>query len=90
MPALCTVAPPSRFAWTRAVAMVAASPARIVPIGAPEPETNIVYADADVEQLRERGVLAMQFAGRARFVTHRLIDDAAIERAAEAIAPLVL
>jgi hypothetical protein len=30
----------------------------------------------------------MQFAGRARFVTHRLIDDAAIERAAEAIAGL--
>jgi threonine aldolase len=57
-------------------------------IGAPEPQTNIVYADVDVEGLRERGVLAMQFAGRARFVTHRLIDDAAIERAAEAIAGL--
>jgi hypothetical protein len=30
----------------------------------------------------------MQFAGSARFVTHRLIDDAAIERAAEAIVAL--
>jgi threonine aldolase len=57
-------------------------------IGAPEPQTNIVYADADVERLRERGVLAMQFGGRARLVTHRLIDDAAIERAAEAIVAL--
>jgi threonine aldolase len=54
-------------------------------IDAAEPQTNIVYADVDVERLRERGVLAMQFGGRARFVTHRLIDDAAIDRAAEQI-----
>jgi hypothetical protein len=31
----------------------------------------------------------MQFAGKARFVTHRLIDDAAIARAADAIVALV-
>lgn len=57
-------------------------------IGAAEPQTNIVYADVDVERLRRRGVLAMEFAGRARFVTHRLIDDEAIARAAEQIASL--
>jgi threonine aldolase len=57
-------------------------------IGAPEPETNIVYADVDVQRLAERGVLAMQFGGKARFVTHRLIDDAAIDHAAEQIAAL--
>jgi threonine aldolase len=54
-------------------------------ISAQEPQTNIVYADVDVEQLRERGVLAMEFAGRARFVTHRLIDDAAVAETAEQI-----
>ena len=59
-------------------------------IRAPEPETNIVYADVDIERLRERGVLTMALGGRTRFVTHRLIDDDAIERAAEAIRPLVL
>jgi threonine aldolase len=57
-------------------------------IGAPRPQTNIVYADADVERLRERGVLAMVLGGRTRLVTHRLIDDAAVERAAEAIVEL--
>lgn len=54
-------------------------------IGAPEPQTNIVYGDADVERLRELGVLAMAFDGRTRFVTHRLVDDNAIVRAAERI-----
>ncbi len=54
-------------------------------IGAPEPETNIVYGDGDVDRLREAGVLAMQFDGRTRFVTHRLIDDDAIDAAAELI-----
>jgi threonine aldolase len=57
-------------------------------IGAEEPQTNIVYADVDVDRLRERGVLAMAFAGRARFVTHRLIDDEAIATAADAISSL--
>jgi threonine aldolase len=57
-------------------------------IGAPEPETNIVYHQVDVERLRERGVLAMELDGRTRFVTHRLIDDAAVERAAAAIRSL--
>jgi threonine aldolase len=51
-------------------------------IGAPEPETNIVYHDVDLDRLRERGVLAMEVGGRTRFVTHRLIDDEAIERVA--------
>lgn len=55
-------------------------------IGAEEPQTNIVYADIDVERLRERGVLAMELAGRARFVTHRLISDDDIIRAADIVA----
>jgi threonine aldolase len=54
-------------------------------IGADEPQTNIVYADADVEGLAARGVLALAYDGRARFVTHRGIDDDAVARAAEAI-----
>jgi threonine aldolase len=53
-------------------------------IGVDEPQTNIVYADVDVERLRERGVLAMEFAGRARFVTHRLISDEDIRAVAAA------
>lgn len=59
-------------------------------IGAPEPETNIVYADVDVGRLRERGILAMPFAGRARFVTHRLIGDEEIVLVAEAVASLAV
>jgi threonine aldolase len=55
-------------------------------IGAPEPETNIVYFNVDVDRLRERGVLAMELDGRTRFVTHRLIDDEVVARAAEQIA----
>jgi threonine aldolase len=54
-------------------------------IRADEPQTNIVYADVGVDRLRERGVLAMEFAGRARFVTHRLIGDDDVARAAEAV-----
>jgi threonine aldolase len=57
-------------------------------IGAPEPETNIVYHDVDLDRLRDRGVLAMEVGGRTRFVTHRLIDDEAVVRAAEAIRAL--
>lgn len=57
-------------------------------IGAPEPETNIVFADVDVERLAGRGVLAMALGGRARFVTHRLIGDEDVARAAEAVASL--
>jgi threonine aldolase len=57
-------------------------------IGAPEPETNIVYHPVDIERLRERGVLAMELDGRTRFVTHRLIDDDAIAFAAEQIVAL--
>jgi threonine aldolase len=57
-------------------------------IGAPEPETNIVYHQVDVERLRERGVLAMELDGRTRFVTHRLIDDDAVAFAAEQIVAL--
>jgi threonine aldolase len=54
-------------------------------IGADEPQTNIVYADADVDRLAVRGVLALAYDGRARFVTHRGIDDDAISSAAAAI-----
>lgn len=57
-------------------------------IGEPEPETNIVYADVDVDRLRERGILAMPFAGRARFVTHRLIGDEEIALVAAAVQSL--
>jgi threonine aldolase len=56
-------------------------------IGAQEPQTNIVYADlgADaVRPLEARGVRAMAIEGRVRFVTHRLIDDDDVARAAEA------
>jgi len=57
-------------------------------IGAEEPQTNIVLADlgpAAVEQLDASGVRTMEFEGRTRFVTHRLIDDDDVARAAEAV-----
>ena len=54
-------------------------------IGAAEPETNIVYADVDPAALRERGVLAFEVEGRSRLVTHRLITDGDVERAAAAV-----
>lgn len=57
-------------------------------IGAPEPETNIVYCDLDVDALREHGVLVMELAGRTRFVTHRLITDADVARVGEVVASL--
>ena len=56
-----------------------------------EPRTNIVLIEAAdapalVARLRERGVLAMARGDRrVRFVTHRGIDDAAVERAAVAM-----
>jgi threonine aldolase len=60
-------------------------------IGAPEPATNIVLAplgpDA-VERLAARGVRALAFGDRVRFVTHRLIDDEAIRRSADAVVSL--
>jgi threonine aldolase len=57
-------------------------------IGAPEPETNIVLADLGagaVERLETRGVQAMEFDGLVRFVTHRLITDDDVVRAAAAV-----
>jgi threonine aldolase len=57
-------------------------------IGAEEPQTNIVAADLGpdaVERLESRGVRAMQFDGRTRFVTHRLISDDDVARAADAV-----
>jgi threonine aldolase len=60
-------------------------------IGAEEPQTNIVVIDLGpgaVERLEARGVRAMEFDGRTRFVTHRLIDDAAVSSAAEAVTTL--
>ena len=57
-------------------------------IGAEEPQTNIVLADlgpAAVEQLGASGVRTMEFEGRTRFVTHRLIDDDDVARAVEAV-----
>jgi threonine aldolase len=57
-------------------------------IGVATPETNIVYADlgtAAVDELRSRGVRAMEFDGRIRFVTHRLIGHNDILRAGEAV-----
>ena len=57
-------------------------------IGATPPETNIVYADLGpnaVEELRSRGVLALELDGRVRFVTHRLIGDDEIRRAGEVV-----
>src|SRR5262245_43842319 len=60
-------------------------------IGAGPSATNLVYVDLGpgaVEALAERGVLALELEGRTRFATHRGIDDAAIERAAYAVAEL--
>jgi threonine aldolase len=54
-------------------------------IGAPEPQTNIVYTDVDVHLLAERSVLAMEFDGRARLVTHRLIGEDDVVAAAAAV-----
>ena len=57
-------------------------------IGAEEPQTNIVAADLGpgaVERLEQAGVRAMEFDGRTRFVTHRLISDDAVAQAAEAV-----
>jgi len=57
-------------------------------IGAAEPETNIVYADLGrgaVDRLASAGVLAMEFAGRVRFVTHRLISGDDVVTASRAI-----
>ena len=62
-------------------------------------ETNIVMVDAGatglapdelLPLLAERGVLAMERdTTRIRFVTHRLIGDAEVSRAAEAVAAIV-
>lgn len=60
-------------------------------IGAPEPPTNIVLAalpPSAVEALAARGVLAMAFGDRVRFVTHRLIADEDVLGAAAAVASL--
>jgi threonine aldolase len=57
-------------------------------IGAAEPETNIVVTDLGpgaVELLETRGVRAMEFDGRLRFVTHRLITDDDVVQAAAAV-----
>jgi threonine aldolase len=57
-------------------------------IGSPEPDTNIVYADLGpgaVTRLASAGVLAMEFAGRVRFVTHRLISGDDVVTASRAI-----
>lgn len=57
-------------------------------IGVTAPETNIVYADLGpgaVEELRSRGVRAMELDGRIRFVTHRLIGQSDILRAGEVV-----
>lgn len=60
-------------------------------IDAAEPQTNIVLAplgSGAVERLGRTGVQAMEFDGQVRFVTHRLIDDDDVERAAEAVRAL--
>jgi threonine aldolase len=57
-------------------------------IGAEEPQTNIVAADLGpnaVERLESEGVRTMEFDGRTRFVTHRLISDDDVAQAAEAV-----
>jgi threonine aldolase len=57
-------------------------------IGADEPQTNIVLANLGpdgVERLESAGVRAMAFEGRVRFVTHRLITDDDVVRAADAV-----
>jgi threonine aldolase len=58
-------------------------------IGAEPPETNLVYADlagGAVGALASHGVLALELEGRARFVLPGAVDDAAVERAAYAVA----
>jgi threonine aldolase len=60
-------------------------------IGAETPETNIVLADlgpGSVERLEAQGVRTMEFAGRTRFVTHRLIADDDVVRAADVVRSL--
>jgi threonine aldolase len=60
-------------------------------IGAGEPQTNIVLADlgADaVDRLASRGVRTLQFDGRVRFVTHRLVSDDDVLRAVDAVRSL--
>jgi len=60
-------------------------------IGAPEPQTNIVYCDLEpalLPELERRGVRGMAVDGRVRFVTHRLIDDEDVTAAAAAIAEI--
>jgi threonine aldolase len=57
-------------------------------IGADEPQTNIVLADLGpgaVARLEARGVRTLEFDGRVRFVTHRMIGDDDIVRAADAV-----
>jgi threonine aldolase len=63
-------------------------------IGAPEPPTNLIFvslegvdADAFLARLAEQGVTGYRLDDRrVRFVTHHEIDDAAVERAAAAVA----
>lgn len=61
-------------------------------LGLAAPETNAVMTDLDADALPEleaRGVLAFAPDGhRVRLVTHRGIDDADVERVAEAVASL--
>jgi threonine aldolase len=60
-------------------------------IGAAAPQTNIVLADLGpgaVERLEEAGVRTMEFDGRVRFVTHRLIADDDVARAADVVRSL--
>jgi threonine aldolase len=57
-------------------------------IGAEEPQTNIVAADLGpgaVERLESEGVRTMEFDGRIRFVTHRLIGDDDVASASDAV-----
>jgi threonine aldolase len=57
-------------------------------IGAEEPQTNIVAADLGpgaVERLESEGVRTMEFDGRIRFVTHRLISDDDVASASDAV-----
>ena len=66
-------------------------------VTAEPPATNIVFFAADgiataamLERLAERGVLGyFRDERRVRFVTHRLIDDESVERAAAAVADAI-
>ena len=66
--------------------------ARLLGLDVGQVETNILLLDAGdaegvVGRLAERGVLALALDGRrVRFVTHRLVSDEDVERAAYAIA----